>query len=135
MSVVELPEAVKERARAICAEFELSHKGEPSATAGLSSLISFPDIEMAPNIALKRKQFKQRLQERLWSAACWRDYQLASVQKAFEAEIELIEREFETEKTNLKEKLLNELLEQKKRLLEGRDTADEGNCYTYIYEA
>lgn len=75
---------------------------------------------------MKRKQFREKLQERLWSAACWRDYQLASVQKAFEAEIEQIEREFEAEKTNLKEKLLNELLEQKRRLVEGRDTGDEG---------
>lgn len=78
-------------------------------------------------MALKRAQFKEKLQERLWTAACWRDYQLVSVQKAFDAEIEQIEREFEAEKTNLKERLLSELFEQKKRLLEGRDTGDEGN--------
>lgn len=31
MSLVELPETIRERARAICAEFDLSHKGTSAA--------------------------------------------------------------------------------------------------------
>lgn len=58
-----------------------------------------------------------RLQEQLWSAACLRDYQLSCVQKAFNAEVEQIEREFEAEKGQLKEKLLADLMEHRRRLL------------------
>ncbi len=76
---------------------------------------------MLPGILARRKLFKERLQDRLWAAACWRDYQLASVQRAFEAELAAIDREYDSEQTNLKDKLLGELLEERKMLLEGRE--------------
>ena len=73
-------------------------------------------------------------------AACWRDYQLSCVQKAFDAEIEQIEREYESEKVNLKERLLNSLLEQRKRLMEGKDLEESqgmehGTCFVYYFES
>jgi hypothetical protein len=75
----------------------------------------------------EKRNLCSRLDEQLWAAACLRDYQLACVQKAFDAEIDQIEREYEAERSNLKEKLLGDLLEHRRRLLENKDGMEEPN--------
>lgn len=61
------------------------------------------------------------LKERLWAAACWRDYQLSMTERAFEAEQEQIETDFAAERAQLKESLLSELLSRRASLLEERE--------------
>lgn len=68
-----------------------------------------------------------RLEEQLWAAACLRDYQLACVQRAYDTEIEQIERDFEAERAGLKERLLGDLMEHRRRLVEGKDADEESN--------
>lgn len=81
---------------------------------------------MLPVLSERRRQYRDKLQERLWAAACWRDYQLGCVQKAFEAEVKQIEAEYESEKSNLKEKLLGELLEERRKLVEHQQRISGG---------
>lgn len=61
------------------------------------------------------------LQERLWAAVCWRDYQLSMTERAFLAEQDQIEADFASEKAQLKESLLAELLDKRQVLLEEKE--------------
>lgn len=73
--------------------------------------------EAATNeIDRKRRVVRSKCEERLWMAAIWRDYQMEIVKKSFETEIKQIEREHQTEFNNLKEALMQELQEEKKKL-------------------
>lgn len=73
--------------------------------------------EAATNeIDRKRRAVRSKCEERLWMAAVWRDYQLEIVKKSFETEIKQIEREHQSEFNNLKEALMQELQEEKKKL-------------------
>ncbi|PJF18954.1 Sds3-like domain-containing protein [Paramicrosporidium saccamoebae] len=84
-------------------------------------------VENHQRLLEEKKSLRSRLDEQLWAAACLRDYQLSCVQKAFDAEIDQIEREYESERSNLKEKLLGDLLEHRRRLLDNKDGAEEQN--------
>lgn len=97
------------------------------STVGLVAGISFL-AECREELQRQRTRIRERLREQLWSAACLRDYQLACVQRAYESEVEQIEREFETEKAQLKERVLADLLEHRRRLTEGRLEAREENA-------
>lgn len=73
--------------------------------------------EAATNeIDRKRRAVRSKCEERLWMSAIWRDYQLEIVKKSFETEIKQIEREHQSEFNNLKEALMQELQEEKKKL-------------------
>lgn len=114
-------EATLKRARLICDEFAKAHAGFTCSM--------FLDLltESQPKLTAERKRLKERLEEQLWAAACLRDYQLTCVQKAFELEVEQIEREFEQERSSLKEKLLSDLFEHRRRLTESKETAEDQN--------
>lgn len=75
-------------------------------------------IECRENVEKRREAIRRRWEEKRWSAAVWRDYQLETAQRLFEAEVEAVEREFEEERAKLKEKLISELLEERKRLMD-----------------
>lgn len=66
----------------------------------------------------RREAIKRRWEEKRFQAAVWRDYQLETAQRLYEAEVETVEREFEEERGRLKEKLIMELLEERKRLMD-----------------
>lgn len=66
----------------------------------------------------RREAIKKRWEEKRFQAAVWRDYQLESAQRLYEAEVEQVEREFEEERGRLKEKLITELLEERRRLMD-----------------
>lgn len=83
-------------------------------------------VAMKPLLEEKQKVLRQKLEEKLWSAACWRDYQLSCVQRTYDTEIEQIEKEFDQERAQLKEKLIGDLLEHRRRLIEARDRLDNG---------
>jgi hypothetical protein len=70
------------------------------------------------NVENRRGAIRRRWEEKRWSAAAWRDYQLECAQRLFEAEVEAVEKEFEEERARLKEKLICELLEERKRLMD-----------------
>ena len=83
--------------------------------------------EAATNeIDRKRRAVRSKCEERLWMATIWRDYQLEIVKKSFETEIKQIERENQTDFNNLKEALMQELQEEKKKL-QALEQASSGN--------
>lgn len=82
-------------------------------------------IEVKPELKRQRQSLKDRWDEQLWTSACFRDYQLACVQKAFDAEVEQIEKEYESERANIRGKLLTDLMEHRRRLTENRGANDE----------
>lgn len=83
--------------------------------------------EAATNeIDRKRRAIRSKCDERLWMAAIWRDYQLEIVKKSFETEIKQVEREHQIEFNNLKEALMQELQEEKKKL-QALEQASSGN--------
>lgn len=118
-------ESQRERARQICDQFIKSHFGTfvyHAAWPNSIPLLSDGEEETRG----RRERMRERLKEQLWAAACLRDYQLACAQRAYEVEIELIEREYQTEKTHLKEKLLADLMAHRRRLLEGKEEEHSG---------
>lgn len=84
-------------------------------------------LEMRPTLEAKQRALRAQLDEKLWSAACWRDYQLSCVQRTYDNEIEQIERDFEVERNQIKDRLIADLLEHRKRLIEVRDRIDGGD--------
>lgn len=63
-------------------------------------------------------RLRQRLEERLFNAACWRDYQLEIAQREFTAEMEQIQMDFEQEQAPLRERILQQLKSRRRRLQE-----------------
>lgn len=114
-------ESAKQRALRICREFAQAHDGTAVCLRRLANRCA----ESIPTLSAKRKQLRERLEERLWAAACWRDFQLACVQRAFDAEMEQIEHDFTSEQSQLKSRLLADLLEHRRRLTDTKERLDQ----------
>jgi hypothetical protein len=75
-------------------------------------------VECKANVEKRKEAIKRRWEERRFQAVVWRDYQLECAQRLYETEVEAVEKEFEEERARLKEKLIGELLEERKRLMD-----------------
>lgn len=124
---------LKGKIERICADFRESRLGNRLALI-ISRLDDGLNLFLEAEEALKesRECLEEGVQARLWSAICWRDYQLSMTERAFEAEQEQIETEFAQEKAQLKETILQDLLARRQSLLEERERLlqqrqDQGN--------
>lgn len=75
-------------------------------------------IECKQSVDRQKTAVKKRWEEKRWASVVWRDYQLESAQRAYQSEIECIERDYEDERSKLKERIIGELLEERKRLMD-----------------
>lgn len=78
-------------------------------------------LEAEEGAAESRAALEHVQQERIWSAACWRDYQFSVAERAFSAEIAQIESEFASEAMQMRDSMLGALMEQRQALIEERD--------------
>ncbi len=140
--VVVSPE-VRDRARTICANFDKVRNGKcvscpPCLVGGggarpfapylivVAAAHTLPPgcgMQLESLQADRRHALKIKLDERLWSAACWRDYQLGCVQRAFDTEVSQITKDFNSDKLPIKEKVIGDLVEYKKRIIAAHQSA------------
>jgi len=107
-------------ARQLCDTFMQNYKG-----TWCTNLLLL-ERRSGKNEADKSGQLKRKLDERLWRAACWRDYQLAITQRIYDDEINQIEHDFRNERELIRERLLAELHEHRRRIMEARESASSG---------
>jgi hypothetical protein len=67
---------------------------------------------------------EQKRQEMVWLAELWRDYKLKRAKEWYENEKQITEEEYSSEKNGLCEKMITNLQEKKKRLLEDKESFD-----------
>lgn len=68
------------------------------------------------------KELERERDDTIDRATMWRDYQLSIAKTLFHQEREQIEQDYLQEKNGLKEKMLQQLEERRKRLREDRET-------------
>jgi breast cancer metastasis-suppressor 1-like protein len=69
----------------------------------------------------KMKDLDKRKEEKVWAAEQWKQYQLMNINNVFEAEKKMAEDEFQSEKDQLKEKMVVALQDKQKKLEEEKN--------------
>lgn len=104
-------------------------------TLDCSPFICDAALECKQVVEQRKEAIRRRWEEKRWSAAVWRDYQLECAQKLFEEEMEAAEREWEEERSRLKERLVADLLEERRRLMEELEPTLSGSAVTVMQVA
>lgn len=111
-----LPVHLKQRLDRICTDFMESRAGNY-----IHVFPTHPTVDVEEGASDAQDSLERGQRERLWNAACWRDYQLTVAERSFASETAQIETEFAAEAVQLRDSMLGALVEQRQALQEERE--------------
>lgn len=75
-----------------------------------------------PTFREKCRELEEIKSEKIWNAEQWKQYQLQNINNVFEAEKKQAEEEYNIEKQQLREKMINAIYDKQKKLTEEKMT-------------
>lgn len=71
-----------------------------------------------PKLLQQKRSLQKHQEEKILLAESWKTYQLGIIEKLYQQERMILEKEFETQRNQIRERMIQELLERKRKWLE-----------------